>query len=54
MRIKKANKQNPVFIIIIGECSFLLLEHRMQPIPNLLCGLASWPLFEACSMFLGD
>ena len=33
---------------------FLLLEHRLQPTPSLLCGLASWPLFDACSMFFGE
>ena len=28
----------------------LLLEHRMQPTPSLLCGLASWPLLGVCSI----
>ena len=28
-----------------------LLEHRLQPTPSPLCGLASWPLLGACSMF---
>ena len=31
--------------------SFLLLEHHLQPTPSPLCGLASWPLLDACSMF---
>ena len=34
--------------------SFLLLEHRLQPTPSPLCGLASWPLLDACSMFPGE
>ena len=34
--------------------SFLLLEHRLQPTPSPLCGLASWPLLNACSMFPGE
>ena len=33
--------------------SFLLLEHRLQPTPSPLCGLASWPLLGACFMFPG-
>ena len=34
--------------------SFLLLEHRSQATPSPLCGLASWPLLDACSMFPGE
>ena len=34
--------------------SFLLLEHRMQPTPSPLCGLASWPLLGACSKYPGE
>jgi len=34
--------------------SFLLLEHRLQPTPSPLCGLASWPLLGACSMYPGE
>ena len=34
--------------------SFLLLEHSMQPTPSPLCGLASWPLLGACSLFFGE
>ena len=30
--------------------SFLLLEHHLQPTPSPLCGLASWPLLDVCSM----
>ena len=33
--------------------SFLLLEHRLQTTPSPLCGLASWPLLGACSMYPG-
>ena len=33
---------------------FLLLEHRLQPTPSPLCGLASWPLLGACSMYRGE
>ena len=33
---------------------FSLLEHRLQPTPSPLCGLASWPLLDACSMFPGE
>ena len=32
---------------------FLLLERRVQPTPNPLCGLASRPVFDVCSMFPG-
>ena len=31
--------------------SFFLLVLRLQPTPSPLCGLASWPLLDACSMF---
>ena len=34
--------------------SFLLLEHSLQPTPSPLCGLASWPLLGACSMYPGE
>ena len=34
--------------------SFLLLEYSLQPIPSPLCGLASWPLLGACSMYPGE
>ena len=34
--------------------SFSLLEHSFQPTPSPLCGLASWPLLGACSMYLGE
>jgi hypothetical protein len=34
--------------------SFLLLEHHLQPTPSPLCGLASCPLLDACSMFPGE
>ena len=34
--------------------SFLQLEHRLQPTPSPLCGLASWPLLDACFMFPGE
>ena len=34
--------------------SFLLLEHRLQPTPSPLCGLASWPLLGACSMCIPE
>ena len=34
--------------------SLLLLEHRLQPTPSPLCGLASWPLLGACSMYPGE
>ena len=33
--------------------SFLRLEHSFQPTPSPLCGLASWPLLGACSMYPG-
>jgi len=32
----------------------LLLEHRFQPTTSPLCGLASWPLLGACSMYPGE
>ena len=31
--------------------SFLLLEHSLGPTLSPLCGLASWPLLGACSMY---
>ena len=34
--------------------SFLLLEHRLQPTLSPLCGLASWPLLDVCSIFHGE
>ena len=34
--------------------SFLLLEHRLQPTPSPLCGLASWHLLGACPMYPGE
>ena len=33
--------------------NFLMLENSFQPTPSPLCGLASWPLLVACSMFPG-
>ena len=27
----------------LSPCTFLLLEHRSQPTPAPLCGLATWP-----------
>ena len=34
--------------------SFLLLENSLQPTPSPLCGLASWPLLGARSMYHGE
>ena len=34
--------------------SFSLMEHSLQPKPSPLCGLASWPLLGACSMYPGE
>ena len=39
----------------VSPHSFLLLEHRLQPAPTPLCGLASWPLLlGARSMYPGE
>ena len=38
----------------LSPCSFLLLVHRLQPTPSPLCGLASWPLLGACSIYPGE
>ena len=34
--------------------SLLVQEHSLQPTPSPLCGLASWPLLGACSMYPGE
>ena len=34
--------------------NFLLLDRSLQPTPSQLCGLASWPLLGACSMYPGE
>ena len=34
--------------------SLLLLGHSFQPTPSPLCGLASWPLLGAYSMYPGE
>ena len=34
--------------------SFLLLDHSLQLTPSPLCGLTSWPLLGACSIYHGE
>jgi hypothetical protein len=38
----------------LSQRNFLLLEHSLQPTPSPDCGLASWPLLGACSMYPGE
>ena len=38
----------------LGPRRFLQLEHGFQLTPSPLCGLVSWPLLGACSIYLGE
>ena len=40
--------------LALSPRSFLLLEHSLQPTPSPLCGLASWLLLGACSLYPGE
>ena len=48
------NNENERQSAPLTKTRFLLLEHRLQPTPSPLCGLASWPLLDAFSAFPGE
>ena len=50
-RERELNAYAPRLRTLSPRSFFLLLERRLQPTPSPRCGLASWPLLGACSIF---
>ena len=53
-RERERNAYAPRMRTCTQPAQLSLLEHSLQPTPSPLCGLASWPLLGACSVFPGE